>query len=42
MNIRVPKHTVHREGNMGSSAAEVVLVRIGTEPVVFPADGPED
>jgi len=39
--FRVPKHVIHREGNMSSSAAEVVLVRIGVEPVVFPADGPE-
>ena len=39
--FRVPKRVIHREGNMSSSAAEVVLVRIGAEPVVFPADGPE-
>jgi uncharacterized RmlC-like cupin family protein len=39
--FRVPKHAVHREGNMSSQAAEVVVVRIGTAPVVFPAEGPE-
>ena len=39
--FRVPNRVVHREGNMGSSAAEVVLVRVGKDAVVFPADGPE-
>lgn len=39
--VRVPKYVVHREGNMSSSAAEMVLVRVGKEPVLFPADGPE-
>jgi uncharacterized RmlC-like cupin family protein len=39
--FQVPKQAVHREGNTSSEAAEVVVVRIGTEPVVFPADGPD-
>jgi uncharacterized RmlC-like cupin family protein len=39
--FRVPKHGVHREGNMSSSTGEVVLVRIGEGPVVFPMSGPE-
>ncbi len=39
--FQVPKHAVHREGNMSSSTGEVVLVRIGEGPVVFPMPGPE-
>lgn len=39
--FRVPKHAIHREGNTSSSPAEAVIVRVGEEPVVFPADGPE-
>ena len=39
--FRVPKHAIHREGNASSSAAEAVIVRVGQEPVVFPANGPE-
>ena len=39
--FRVPKHAVHREGNLSSSTGEVVLVRIGEGPVVFPMSGPE-
>jgi uncharacterized RmlC-like cupin family protein len=39
--FRVPRHLVHREGNMTSSPGEVVLVRIGKGPVVFPVEGPE-
>jgi mannose-6-phosphate isomerase-like protein (cupin superfamily) len=39
--FRVPKHAVHREGNMAGSPGEIVLVRIGQGPVVFTAEGPE-
>lgn len=39
--FEVPKHSVHREGNMMSDTGEAVLVRIGEGPVVFPVDGPE-
>lgn len=39
--FEVPKHSVHREGNMTSATGEAVLVRIGEGPVLFPVDGPE-
>lgn len=39
--FRVPKHAIHREGNAADLPSEVVIVRIGDGPVVFPADGPE-
>ena len=39
--FQVPKHAIHREGNMSSSTGEVVLVRVGEGPVVFPVAGPE-
>jgi uncharacterized RmlC-like cupin family protein len=39
--FQVPSHTVHREGNMFSTPGEVVIVRVGQGPVVFPVDGPE-
>ena len=35
-------HVVHREGNMSSQPGQVVLVRVGDGPVVFPADGPDE
>lgn len=38
--VHVPAHTVHREGNPTGEAAEVVLVRRGTGPVVVNVDGP--
>lgn len=37
----VPKLTVHREGNMSTDTAEVILARAGEGPVVFPVDGPD-
>jgi uncharacterized RmlC-like cupin family protein len=40
--FRVPEHVVHREGNMSSKPGQVVLVRVGDGPVVFPADGPDE
>jgi uncharacterized RmlC-like cupin family protein len=40
--FRVPEHVVHREGNMSSQPGQVVLVRVGDGPVVFPADGPDE
>ena len=40
--FRVPKHVVHREGNTSSQPGQVVLVRVGDGPVVFPADGPDE
>jgi uncharacterized RmlC-like cupin family protein len=39
--FQVPSHVVHREGNLSSTPGEVVIVRIGEGPVVFPVDGPE-
>jgi uncharacterized RmlC-like cupin family protein len=39
--FRVPKNVVHREGNMATRPGEVVLVRCGEGPVVFPVDGPD-
>lgn len=39
--FEVPKHLVHREGNLSTETGEVVLARIGHGPVVFPADGPD-
>ena len=39
--FEVPKNVVHREGNMATSPGEVVLVRIGDGPVVFPVEGPD-
>ena len=39
--FEVPKNVVHREGNMSTQPGEVVLVRVGDGPVVFPVDGPD-
>lgn len=39
--FEVPKHLVHREGNMSTDTGEVVLARVGEGPVVFPVDGPD-
>jgi uncharacterized RmlC-like cupin family protein len=39
--FRVPAGAVHREGNASDEPAEVVIVRVGQGPPVFPADGPE-
>lgn len=39
--VEVPKWVVHREGNMTTLPGEVVLVRFGRGPLVFPAEGPE-
>lgn len=36
----VPAEVIHREGNLSDTSAEVVLVRIGEGPPVFPVDGP--
>lgn len=38
--VHVPAHTVHREGNPSTEAAQVVLVRRGTGPVVVNVEGP--
>lgn len=39
--FEVPKHLVHREGNMSTEAGEIILGRFGEGPVVFPVDGPD-
>lgn len=39
--FRVPPNTVHREGNTDDEPGEVVIVRVGQGPPVFPADGPD-
>lgn len=39
--FEVPKHVVHREGNMTSVAGEAILVRFGEGPVVIPVEDPE-
>jgi len=38
--VHVPARVVHREGNSSQEAAEVVLVRRGTGPVVVNVAGP--
>lgn len=37
----VPAGLVHREGNAMTEPGEIVLVRVGEGPPVFPVDGPE-
>lgn len=37
----VPAGLVHREGNAMTKPGEIVLVRVGEGPPVFPVDGPE-
>lgn len=37
----VPARLVHREGNLTGEEGEVVLVRVGEGPPVFPVDGPD-
>ncbi len=39
--FEVPKHLVHREGNMSTEAGEIILGRVGEGPVVFSVDGPD-
>lgn len=39
--FEVPKHLVHREGNLSTEAGEIILGRVGEGPVVFPVDGPD-
>jgi uncharacterized RmlC-like cupin family protein len=39
--FEVPKHVVHREGNLSTEAAEAILTRVGEAPVVVPVDGPD-
>lgn len=39
--FKVPKHLVHREGNMSTETGEIILSRVGEGPVVFPVDGPD-
>lgn len=39
--FEVPKHLVHREGNMSPETGEIILGRAGEGPVVFPVDGPD-
>lgn len=39
--FEVPKHLVHREGNMSTEAGEIILGRFGKGPVVFPVDAPD-
>jgi uncharacterized RmlC-like cupin family protein len=39
--FEVPRHLVHREGNMSTESGEAILVRVGDGPVLFPVDGPE-
>jgi uncharacterized RmlC-like cupin family protein len=36
--FEVPKHLVHREGNMSTGTGEIILTRVGEGPVVFPVD----
>lgn len=38
--LHVPKHVVHREGNPGSTAAQVIVTRSGTGPVTVNVDEP--
>lgn len=39
--FEVPKHLVHREGNMSTETGEIILGRVGEGPVVLPVDGPD-
>jgi uncharacterized RmlC-like cupin family protein len=39
--FEVPKHLVHREGNLSTETGEIILSRVGEGPFVFPVDGPE-
>ncbi len=39
--FEVPKQLVHREGNMSTETAEIILGRVGEGPVLFPVDNPE-
>jgi uncharacterized RmlC-like cupin family protein len=39
--FEVPKHLVHREGNMSTQTGEIILGRAGEGPVVFPTEGPD-
>jgi uncharacterized RmlC-like cupin family protein len=36
----VPRHLIHREGNVSEQPAELVLVRVGEGRPVFAVDGP--
>jgi quercetin dioxygenase-like cupin family protein len=37
----IPKHAVHREGS-GGPGFEAVAIRVGTGPILFNVEGPED
>lgn len=39
--FRVPPGLVHREGNPTEQPGNIVLVRVGEGPPVFPVDGPD-
>jgi uncharacterized RmlC-like cupin family protein len=39
--FEVPRHLVHREGNLSTDTGEIILTRVGEGPFVFPVDGPE-
>lgn len=39
--FEVPKHLVHREGNMSTETCEIILGRVGEGPVVLHVDGPD-
>lgn len=39
--FQVPPRLVHREGKPTTEPGQIVLVRVGEGPPVFPVDGPE-
>ena len=39
--FEVPKHLVHREGNLSTEEGEIILGRVGEGPVLFPMDAPD-
>ena len=38
--LQVPRGAIHREGNPGAEASEIVVVRAGDGPAVFNVEGP--
>jgi len=38
--VLIPKHVVHRESNVGSTASLEVVTRSGTGPLTINVDGP--
>jgi uncharacterized RmlC-like cupin family protein len=39
--FEVPKHLVHREGNLSTEEGEIIVGRVGQGPGLFPMDAPD-